>query len=102
MKTSNKPRALVAHPSDNVATLLDMFERARCVALIDLELTVIGTLELQAAVGIAHKLAIREIAKGTPVVKFGEQIGIATSTIRPGDHVHVHNISSVRFANKEK
>ncbi len=102
MTTSSEPRAIVAHPSDNVATLLDMVERPGHVALIDHALAVIGTIKLQATVEIAHKVAIREIAKGTPVIKFGEHIGIAMSTIRPGDHVHVHNISSVRFASKAK
>jgi hypothetical protein len=30
------------------------------------------------------------------VVKYGEPIGEATTTIRPGSHVHIHNLQSRR------
>jgi len=33
---------------------------------------------------------------GDPVVKYGEVIGYATTGIRPGQHVHVHNVRSDR------
>ena len=45
---------------------------------------------------IYHKLAIRDIAKGEPVVKYGEHIGIASSDIKAGEHVHVHNVEGHR------
>lgn len=45
---------------------------------------------------IYHKLATRNIAKGEPVVKYGEHIGIASCAIRAGEHVHVHNVEGHR------
>jgi len=39
-----------------------------------------------------HKIALSPIARGEPVVKYGEAIGRARSDIAPGDHVHVHNV----------
>ena len=45
---------------------------------------------------IYHKLATRDIAKGEPVVKYGEHIGIASSDIKAGEHVHVHNMEGHR------
>ena len=45
---------------------------------------------------IYHKLATRDIAKGEPVVKYGEHIGVASSDIRAGEHVHVHNVEGHR------
>ena len=45
---------------------------------------------------IYHKLATRDIAKGEPVVKYGEHIGVASSDIKAGDHVHVHNVEGHR------
>lgn len=39
-----------------------------------------------------HKVAVRHIAKGAPVHKYGEVIGIASEEILPGAHVHMHNI----------
>jgi altronate hydrolase len=40
----------------------------------------------------AHKVAVRPIAAGAPVRKYGEVIGIAREDIAPGAHVHVHNL----------
>ena len=45
---------------------------------------------------IYHKLASRDIAKGEPVVKYGEHIGVASSDIKAGEHVHVHNVEGHR------
>ena len=45
---------------------------------------------------IYHKLATRDIAKGEPVVKYGEHIGIASRDIQAGEHVHVHNVEGHR------
>lgn len=42
-----------------------------------------------------HKVALRDIADGAPVRKYGQVIGAATEPIRAGDHVHTHNL---RFA----
>lgn len=43
-----------------------------------------------------HKIAVAPMAAGDPVVKYGEVIGYATIAIRPGQHVHVHNVRSDR------
>ncbi|MCQ0970225.1 altronate dehydratase family protein [Paracoccus sp. TK19116] len=38
-----------------------------------------------------HKIARQAIAKGAPILKFGQIIGFATTDILAGDHVHSHN-----------
>lgn len=43
-----------------------------------------------------HKIAVAPMDAGEPVVKYGEVIGFATSPIRAGQHVHVHNVRSDR------
>lgn len=45
---------------------------------------------------IFHKIAVAPIAKGEHCYKYGEIIGSATTDIRPGDYVHVHNLESTR------
>lgn len=45
---------------------------------------------------IYHKIAVKEMKKGEPVVKYGEHIGLAVDTIAVGEHVHVHNVESHR------
>jgi altronate hydrolase len=44
------------------------------------------------SIDMGHKMAIRTKLKGDPVRKYGQLIGYATEDIRPGDHVHVHNL----------
>ena len=41
---------------------------------------------------VAHKVARSPIAEGETVIKYGNVIGIATSDIAPGEHVHTHNM----------
>lgn len=47
-------------------------------------------------VQIYHKLAIKDMVKGEPVVKYGEHIGLAANDIKIGEHVHTHNVESHR------
>ena len=46
-----------------------------------------------------HKIALADIAVGDKVIKFGVPVGRATTTIRAGEHVHVHNIESAYINN---
>ena len=39
-----------------------------------------------------HKYALRDIAKGEEIVKYGYPIGVATADIAKGEHVHSHNM----------
>lgn len=85
----------VLHPDDNIAVALVDLVPGQVVTVSDgvgvgLVLTVTGN------VVFGHKLATRAIAVGDTVRKYGEDIGLATSQINPGDHVHTHNIESQR------
>ena len=43
-----------------------------------------------------HKIALRDIAKGEHIMKYGESIGAASHDIKKGDYVHVHNLDALR------
>ena len=43
-----------------------------------------------------HKIALRAIEKGEPIMKYGEKLGVASMAIAKGAHVHVQNLESVR------
>ena len=45
-----------------------------------------------------HKVAIRPIAVGEPIRRYGQIIGFATAPIAPGQHVHVQNCGMGDFA----
>ena len=58
----------------------------------DVELDVVSEIPL------GHKIALRDIAAGERVVKYGVPIGKASRDIRTGEHVHVHNLRGERWA----
>src|SRR3954454_24898320 len=45
------------------------------------------------AVPAGHKIAIRPIAAGQNIVRYGQVMGRASRDIAPGDHVHTHNVA---------
>lgn len=42
-----------------------------------------------------HKFALKEIAAGEPVIKYGFPIGQAKRDVHAGEHVHVHNLKTL-------
>ncbi len=45
-----------------------------------------------------HKVAVRPIASGEEIRRYGQIIGFATAPIAPGQHVHEHNCGMGDFA----
>jgi altronate dehydratase len=83
------------HPEDNVVTALtDLAAGTR------LEWTSMNGHQVcsSEAIPFGHKVAIAPIARGEHVIKYGASIGVAVQDICPGQHVHVHNLHSVRGA----
>jgi altronate hydrolase len=81
---------LVISAPDNVATALEPLDAGRRVAVNGTDVV------LRESVGTGHKVAIKPIAAGAAVVKYGSAIGIATCDIAIGAHVHTHNVASTR------
>jgi altronate hydrolase len=50
-------------------------------------------LTVQGMIPPGHKLATRDIKLGEPVRRYSQMIGIASRPIKPGEHVHVHNLA---------
>ena len=80
--TRPQPRTLLLNAADNIA-----------VALANLE---VGSDTPQGPTIVrrvpkGHKFAIRLIAVGEAILKFGQIIGFAKEAIVPGDWVHEHN-----------
>lgn len=54
------------------------------------------TFKVKSDIPFGHKVALRDIAAGETVLKYGLSIGNAIRDIKAGDHVHVHNVESNR------
>jgi len=48
-------------------------------------------------VPLGHKVALQDLANGTTVVKYGQDIGRVVAPIRKGEHVHTHNLKTKRW-----
>lgn len=87
------PRAIVLARTDNVATLIDAGRAGeRCTLQGEAE----GTTSLLQDVPFGHKVCVRDTPAGGDVVKYGQVIGKASTALRAGEHVHVHNVESAR------
>ncbi|MBM3501304.1 MAG: hypothetical protein FJX74_21845 [Armatimonadetes bacterium] len=87
-------RALVIHPDDDVAVLVEAASAGDTVEAQCGASTV--TLTARQAIPTGHKVALRDLAAGSPLRKYGEKIGLALQDIRAGEHVHLHNLAGDR------
>lgn len=75
------------HPDDNVAVALADIRRGDTLRLEE-----VAAVTAAEDIVRGHKLAIKAIPEGGPVIKYGNVIGFARSEILPGQWVHVHNV----------
>ncbi|HJV68760.1 altronate dehydratase family protein [Ideonella sp.] len=89
MSTDHLPahELIVLHANDNVAVARVALAEGGAVARPDG-----SALPVRAAIAAGHKIALRPIACGEVVLKYGQPIGVARVPIEPGEHVHVHNV----------
>jgi (2R)-sulfolactate sulfo-lyase subunit alpha len=95
---ANTPHLLVHDRRDNVGVVvvenLAAGTEMLCVVTEDdSELRAINNQD----VPIGHKVALRDLAVGDTVIKYGQDIGRVVAPIRKGDHVHTHNLKTKRW-----
>jgi altronate dehydratase len=90
-------KAMKVNSNDNVAILLDDIKKGETCDYDDEY-----SQKANQDIPFGHKIALRDIAKGEDIVKYGYIIGYATQPISRGDWVHNHNIRSDRGRIKKK
>ena len=80
---------IILDEQDNVATTIQDLQAGEAVE------TDTGEVTLTQAIAYGHKFALQDIPKGAYIVKYGAQIGRATTAIAQGAHVHVHNVEDI-------
>jgi altronate hydrolase len=79
--------AIHLHPSDNIAV-------ARVPLSSGQKISIEGqTVSVLDPVPAGHKVALREIAQGESIVRYGQMMGRANTRIAAGSWVHTHNVS---------
>ena len=83
--TDARPNALRLNPADNVVVAMRRLEAGEQV-----DGEGVATAE---PIGSGHKVAVRPIAAGETIHKYGQVIGVATADVAIGRHVHTHNVA---------
>ncbi|WP_345798633.1 altronate dehydratase family protein [Castellaniella sp. MT123] len=78
---------LILNPADDVMIALRDLSQGDCI----------NGVTLLDAIPSGHKIAIKPIAKGQPIRRYGQVIGFATQDVAMGRHVHVHNLAIGEF-----
>lgn len=94
----SKPQLLVHDSVDNVGVVVvegltagtDML----CVITAD---NSDFRLVAKSDIPIGHKVAIKDLAEGDTVIKYGEDIGKMVGVAKTGEHVHTHNLKTKRW-----
>jgi len=79
--------AIHLHASDSVAIARVPLSPGQSVRVAGLDIT------LRQPVPAGHKFALRAIAAGENVIRYGQVIGRALQPIETGEHIHLHNLS---------
>jgi altronate hydrolase len=85
----HKPLTLRLNGTDNVVVALRTIEKGTEIAD--------ERIASRDSITAGHKIATASITKGEPIRKYGQIIGFASSDIKAGEHVHVHNVSMGDF-----
>ncbi|MBW3629872.1 MAG: altronate dehydratase family protein [Gemmatimonadetes bacterium] len=86
MEVRHRPDVVHVHPADNVAVALDALAAGQEIELGGERLL------LRDDVPAGHKIALRRLAAGEPVLKYGFEIGRATEETPAGAWIHSHNL----------
>ncbi len=93
-----KHSILLHEPGDDVGVAVLDLKKGAIAGAVTLEGKPAGSVKLRDNVPLGHKVALRDVAKDKPVIKYGRQIGKAVDAIAKGAHVHVHNLKTMRWS----
>jgi len=78
-------------PHDNVVTATSNIKEGTTITIEELS----KKIRVKQAIPIGHKIAIKKIKKGEPIIKYGAPIGRAKKDIDEGEWIHTHNVEEV-------
>lgn len=82
-------RLIRINPQDCVAVALSPVGKGETLTVDGITVTAL------ADIPAGHKIALRDLRRGEPVIKYGYPIGAATRDVEKGEHVHTDNCSTL-------
>jgi (2R)-sulfolactate sulfo-lyase subunit alpha len=93
-----KHNALIHDAIDDVAVVIVDIKSGDTVSTVDLDGNPHQEVQAVNDIPLGHKIALRDMPEAHRVIKYGRSIGKTSSAISSGEHVHIHNIKSERWA----
>ncbi|GAA3615315.1 UxaA family hydrolase [Flavivirga amylovorans] len=87
-----KQALIKIHNDDNVATALEKLSIG-LVSFRDTEKKIVQV-DVIETINAGHKIALKDLKQGEPIVKYGVIIGYASIPIGLGTWIHLHNLES--------
>jgi len=78
---------LLVDEKDNVGVALRELSPGEMVNVVKHK-----AVRIRSPIPLFHKFALERIDPGKPVIKYGVEIGRASTTIESGEHIHLHNL----------
>ena len=98
MTIANPPDFLVHDQRDDVGVVVvEEVETRQRLCGWCMETDKIVAVTATQPIPLGHKIALKEIAEGDDVIKYGEVIGRASTDITVGAHLHVHNTKTRKW-----
>ena len=89
---------LLHEPQDDVGVAVMDLKKGATIGALTLEGKSAGKVKLLNNVPLGHKVAMRDLPKERPVIKYGRPVGRAVQPISRGAHVHTHNVKTLRWS----
>ena len=95
---NNRPHLLVHNRADNVAVVVveDLIPGTDLLCVVTEDNSEFRA-QVNEDVPIGHKVALRDLAPGDAVIKYGQDIGRVVAPVKKGGHVHTHNLKTRRW-----
>ena len=96
-------KGILLHEADDDVGVATMdLEAGETVLALTLEGQPVTEVTLVEGVPLSHKVAMRLVSVGSPVIEYGRAIGAASAEIEAGAHVHTHNLRSQRWSGRSQ
>ncbi len=93
-----KKGILLHEASDDVGVAALDIKAGEEIQAVTLDGEPVAVVKVIEDIPLGHKVAMRDLASGKHIREYGRAIGYAYTDIKLGQHVHVHNIKSLRWA----
>ena len=93
-----KKGILLHEATDDVGVAVMDLKAGEEIEVVTLEGKDVKQIKLISDVPLGHKVAMRDLAQDKHVIEYGREIGYAVVKIAAGEHAHIHNLKSLRWA----